>query len=214
MVNHLACPDTGRPPIVSTSCDRRPPAFKRGTRSLSRLVLPTATAFLRPISFSERAGGLPRTPVRAVGPSPITGAKPPFGLCFPMTAAGPRISVLTINDDRVTGRLIREALARYPDLKVVGECGDSDDALRRTATLRPDVIVLDLDSPVFDGIQAVKSISGRQRARVLVFSATHDQQLIAQAFSAGAVGYLPKRSAVQLADAIRIVHQGRLFYAP
>jgi DNA-binding NarL/FixJ family response regulator len=101
----------------------------------------------------------------------------------------------------------REAVARDladAGFEVVGTAGDGAEALRRLAAVRPDVVVLDLQMPTVGGVEATRQIvAGSPQARVLVLSASGEQDDVLEAVKAGATGYLVKSaSREELVDAV------------
>ncbi|MDQ6873545.1 MAG: response regulator transcription factor [Actinomycetota bacterium] len=89
--------------------------------------------------------------------------------------------------------------------EVVGAAADGDIAVRIAGAVRPDVVVMDLQLPRLSGVEATRAIlAGRPQARVLVLSASGEQQDVLDAVKAGATGYLVKSaSAAELVDAVR-----------
>src|SRR4051812_954813 len=95
-------------------------------------------------------------------------------------------------------------LHAYPDLELLGEVASGEDALAWCAQRLPDVVLMDLQLPGIDGIEATRQIKARYpRVRVIVLTSFQEETLIAQAFQAGAISYLMKTmSARDLAGAI------------
>jgi DNA-binding NarL/FixJ family response regulator len=101
----------------------------------------------------------------------------------------------------------REAVARdlaAAGFEVVGTAGDGAEALRRLAAVRPDVVVLDLQMPTVGGVEATgRIVAESPGSRVLVLSASGEQDDVLQAVKAGATGYLVKSaSREELVDAV------------
>ena len=125
-------------------------------------------------------------------------------------AMGAPIRVLIADDHAIVRVGLRALIATEPGMELVGEAVDGTDAVRKARSLHPDVIVLDLVMPHKDGIQATAEITRDDPgARILVLTSFADEDKLAPAFRAGAVGYLLKDSAPQdLLQAIRDVAQG------
>jgi two-component system, chemotaxis family, protein-glutamate methylesterase/glutaminase len=105
------------------------------------------------------------------------------------------IRVLVVDDSRFICNRVREILEEDPEFNVVGEAHDGRAAVELAATLRPDVITMDVDMPVMDGITAVKQIMDSHPCPILMFSAmTHvGARATFDALNAGAIDFLPKQ---------------------
>ncbi|MGE0352325.1 MAG: LytR/AlgR family response regulator transcription factor [Gemmatimonadales bacterium] len=100
------------------------------------------------------------------------------------------IRALIVDDEPLARRGIRQLLAPYSDIVVVGECRDGHEALRALATLEPDLVFLDIQMPVLDGMSVVR-LHGVDRMPVVVFVTAHDEFAV-RAFEAQALDYLVK----------------------
>jgi DNA-binding NarL/FixJ family response regulator len=126
------------------------------------------------------------------------------------------VRVLLVDDQA----LFREALATLlgvrEEVEVVGEAGDGDEALRRSAALRPDVVLMDLHMPVLDGIAATRRLRAEQPAvRVLALTTFDDDEDVFAALRAGAVGYLLKDVASdRLVEALLAAARGESVLQP
>jgi DNA-binding NarL/FixJ family response regulator len=120
------------------------------------------------------------------------------------------ISVLIADDHGV----IRDGLGRLidalDDIELAGTAHDGAEAVARVRELEPDVVLMDLDMPTMDGIEATRRISeDRPGTAVLVLTSFSDRARILGALSAGACGYLLKdASAEEVADGIRAASRG------
>lgn len=106
-----------------------------------------------------------------------------------------RIRVLIVDDAAVVRRLVSAALARDPALEVVGTAADGQMALSRVTELRPDVVLLDLEMPVLDGLQTLAALrKTHPRLPVIMFSRFTQRGVEAtvQALTLGADDYVPK----------------------
>ncbi|MGZ4999313.1 MAG: response regulator, partial [Methylomonas sp.] len=105
------------------------------------------------------------------------------------------IRVLVVDDSPFICRRVREILEEDQDFSVVGMAYNGQEAVELAAALRPDVITMDVEMPVMDGITAVKNIMGSHPCPILMFSAmTHvGAKAALDALNAGAIDFLPKR---------------------
>ncbi|HUB02571.1 MAG TPA: response regulator transcription factor [Terriglobales bacterium] len=123
------------------------------------------------------------------------------------------VRVLLVDDHDVARRGIRSVLAGNPDLEVVGETADGEDAVRKAKDLHPDIILLDISLPGISGIDAAKSIHKISPESRIIFVSQHDSVRIAKdALSVGAAGYVVKSDAGRdLLAAIDAAQGGRTF---
>jgi DNA-binding NarL/FixJ family response regulator len=126
------------------------------------------------------------------------------------------IRVLCVDDHR----LMREGIARIvgvqPDMTVVAEASDGEEAVEQFIKHRPDVTLMDLEMPRMNGVQAIQAIRSREpAARVVVLTMYHGDEDIFRAVAAGAVGYLLKDTLPDdLIRVIRDVHAGQRAIPP
>ena len=126
------------------------------------------------------------------------------------------IRVLLVDDHPVVRVGLRGMLDLSDDLHVVGEAASGDEALTLTATLRPDVVLMDLRMPGIDGADATERIAARfPGVRVLVLTTYDTDEDILRAIEAGAAGYLLKDTPLaQLVAAIHAAARGESVLAP
>jgi NarL family two-component system response regulator LiaR len=118
--------------------------------------------------------------------------------------------VLIADDHGIVREGLRAVISAEPDLKLVGEAVDGEDARQKVLALKPDVIVMDLMMPRKNGLDATREIKHAEpHARILVLTSFGDDEMVFAAIKAGAVGYLLKDSSAQeLPDAIRCLYRG------
>ena len=124
---------------------------------------------------------------------------------------------IVLADDHVIMRKgLRLVLERQADFAVVGEASDGHEAIKLVEQLSPDVVVMDIAMPLFNGIEASKRISGDYpKTNVLILSMHSDESYILRALKSGARGYLLKDSAeADLIQAVRALTAGKAFFSP
>jgi len=126
------------------------------------------------------------------------------------------IKVLLVDDHRIFREGLRALLEEQPDVEVVGEAADGEQAVELARELRPQVVIMDIRMPKLDGIEATRRITAElPQVRVLALSIYHDGQFVRQMLQAGASGYLLKDCCHHdLARAIRTVDANLTFFSP
>ena len=127
-----------------------------------------------------------------------------------------RIRVLLVDDHAMFREGVRSLLEGEPDLEVVGEVEDGRAAVQTALTLAPDVVLMDITMPNLDGIEATRQIrSGNPDIKVLVLTMHDNEDVFFRSISAGASGYVLKRSGgLELMGAIRSTHEGNSYLSP
>ncbi|MCL4827565.1 MAG: response regulator transcription factor [Caldilinea sp.] len=127
-----------------------------------------------------------------------------------------RIRILLADDHAVLQAGLEAMLNAEGDMQVIGTAGDGHAAVRQAALLQPDVILLDINMPGINGLDALEQIRQQTPAsRVLILTMHDDAHYLRQAMAAGAAGYVLKQSAgKELLTAIRTVAQGGVYLHP
>jgi DNA-binding NarL/FixJ family response regulator len=122
-------------------------------------------------------------PPKGAGPAePQTGPTPPT-----------RTTVLLVDDHNIVRAGLVALLGTAPDLEVVGQASNGEQALALARELRPDVVLMDLSMPVLDGVETTRRLRTEQPdIRVVVLTSFTENARVAEALSAGAAGYLVK----------------------
>ena len=126
------------------------------------------------------------------------------------------ITVILVDDHAMVRSGLRMLLEAQEDMCIVGEAENGRDAVRRVMTYQPDVVLMDVQMPDMNGIEATREIKSIvPETAVLALTIYEDDQYFFEMLKAGASGYIPKRAAPdELVSAIRTVHRGDVFLFP
>ena len=123
------------------------------------------------------------------------------------------IRVMIVDDQALVRAGFRMILDAEPDLVVVGEAADGDEAVLEAERVRPDVVLMDVRMPRLDGIEATRKVAGT--TRVLMLTTFDLDEYVFEAIRAGASGFLLKDTpAEELVRAIHVVATGEALLAP
>lgn len=127
-----------------------------------------------------------------------------------------KLRVFLAEDQTILRHSLKALIANEPDLEVVGEAGDGEDALRQVQSLRPDLVVMDIAMPRMDGVQATLAIKRTcPEVKVLALTVHETKAHIRRVLHAGASGYVVKRSAAEeLIQALRAVAAKGVYLDP
>jgi DNA-binding NarL/FixJ family response regulator len=127
-----------------------------------------------------------------------------------------KITVLLVDDHSLVRRGFRRMLEDEPDMEVVGEAGDGEQAIKLARELHPRVVVMDCALPGTNGLQATRQIIGDlPETAVLMLSMHTESTWVRQAIEAGAKGYVLKNAMdLELGPAIRKVASGDTVFDP
>src|SRR5215211_8530852 len=120
------------------------------------------------------------------------------------------LRILVVEDNLQSAELLCEMLAMEPDMSVLGVAMTGQQAVRRAAELRPDVILMDIHLPDIDGVHATWLIASKNpNSSVIMVSSEERTEYMQRAMVAGAQGYVlkPIRDAEEIANTIRTVRQ-------
>lgn len=121
------------------------------------------------------------------------------------------IRILIADDHPIVREGLRALIHSTPDLELVGEATNGEEAIEKARLLKPDILLLDLIMPRKDGLTAISEIRQENpEARILVLTSFSEEEKVLPAIKAGALGYLLKDSMPQeLLQAIHEVHDGQ-----
>jgi NarL family two-component system response regulator LiaR len=127
-----------------------------------------------------------------------------------------RIRVALFDDNIQIHKVVVTLLQTTPDIRLVGQGSNGQEALDLCEELRPDVVLMDVLMPVLNGIDATRRLRERFPAiKILVLSNLQDHESVYEMIRSGAAGYVIKTALVSdLADTIRAVFQGKMVFSP
>lgn len=126
------------------------------------------------------------------------------------------IRVAIVDDQRLVRELLAALLGRQPDMAVLATAETGKEALEISASLQPDVLLLDIGLPDLSGVEVARALRVQApRTRVLALSIHNEPHVVRDMLAAGAAGYVLKSAAVsELLGALRAVVEGAIYLSP
>ena len=126
------------------------------------------------------------------------------------------VRILIADDHKIVRQGLRSLIKDEPDLKVVGEAGNGHEAIRLASELKPHVILMDINMPDLNGIEATRQILAKSSdIRILAFSMSSNRKHILEMFQAGVSGYMLKDCAFEeLVHAIHTLRAKYMYLSP
>ena len=126
------------------------------------------------------------------------------------------LRTLLVDDDDTVREVVAIRLACHDRLQIVGSVASGEEAILAAASLRPDLVILDLSLPGLSGMDTLRSvIKSLPQVKIVVLSARQSQEQVQQAFERGAAGYVFKPSSgIDLIDAVDAVIAGQKYASP
>lgn len=127
-----------------------------------------------------------------------------------------QITIIIVDDHKVVRQGVRAFMDTQPDIKVVGESGSGEEAVRLVSEHAPDVVIVDLVMPGMDGVEVTRQVKQTSpRTQVIVLTSYHQDEHIFPAIRAGALSYLLKDvGPAELAEAVRKAAAGEAVLHP
>ncbi len=127
-------------------------------------------------------------------------------------ASGERMRVMIVDDHSVLRVGLKQVLEQSGEFEVVGQAADGEEAVRVAAEVLPDIVIMDVILPKKDGAEACREImAALPETRVLMLTASTEEDAVVEAVAAGATGYLQKDTGLErLLSVLRSVAQGEL----
>jgi len=126
------------------------------------------------------------------------------------------LKILLADDHPIVREGLKTLILTQPDMEVIGEASDGQEACQQASLLQPDLVIMDISMPGLSGTQATERLCREcPDTKVLVLTIHEDKGYIRQLLAAGAAGYVLKRAAgEELIHAIRVVSAGRTYLDP
>lgn len=126
------------------------------------------------------------------------------------------IKVLLVDDQEILTQGLKMLLGIQEDIEVIGQCANGQLAVAMAREAKPDVVLMDIQMPVMNGIEALKIMKDTQaNMKVIMLTTFHDDDYISDALHNGAAGYLLKDTKpMEIAEAIRTVYRGDALISP
>lgn len=123
------------------------------------------------------------------------------------------INILVVDDIPAVRQYLRKLLSASPGLSIVAEVEDGATAIQKAETINPDIILMDINMPLVNGLEAARQILRLIPAAKIIFLTEHlSPEMLLEALHTGASGYLIKSDMAQeLLPAIRSVHDGNTY---
>lgn len=128
----------------------------------------------------------------------------------------PKIRIMIVDDHAVVRSGLSAFLSVNPDMELIGEAENGEQAVVRARLLEPDVILMDLMMPVMDGVTAIQAIKQHNPGvQIIALTSYQEDELVQNALKAGAIAYLMKNvTARELVVAIQAARAGKMTLAP
>lgn len=126
-----------------------------------------------------------------------------------------QINVILADDHALVRDGIRSLLEGFPEIRVLGEAADGQEALLQVDKYQPDILIVDIRMPILNGIQTVAQLSQKStKTKALVLSMHDSEEYVIQSVEAGAYGYLLKDTNRQeFLKAIKTIHRGDKYFS-
>lgn len=127
-----------------------------------------------------------------------------------------KMKVLIVDDHVIVREGLRALLETQPDIKIVGEAANGQEALNKVVEVKPDIVLMDITMPGINGLEATRQIKQRNPdVKILVLTVHEGDEYFFKMLTAGASGYFVKGgSSSELVSAMRIVRQGDVYLYP
>ena len=126
------------------------------------------------------------------------------------------IKIVIADDHALLRQGIKNVLSLEPDLDVIGEAADGEEAISKLESLKPDILLLDVNMPHMNGLEVTKRLkTAKSAVKIIILTIHDDENYVIEVIKSGADGYLLKDiEPGMLVKAIRLVYEGQSFIYP
>ena len=127
-----------------------------------------------------------------------------------------KIKILIADDQKLIREGLKELLEMDDKFIVIGEASNGQEAVDLYIKLRPDIVLMDIQMPVINGVEAIKKILElNKEAKIIILTTFDDDEYVYEGLKSGALGYILKDTSIEkLSESIKIIHQGGALIEP
>ncbi|HJX03141.1 MAG TPA: response regulator transcription factor [Dehalococcoidia bacterium] len=127
-----------------------------------------------------------------------------------------KISIILVDDHPLLRKALKDVLDEEPDLNVIAEAADGEEAVKLSLELAPDIVIMDISMPKLNGLEAIKQIKSLKPGIIIMALTVHvEDEFILEILQAGAAGYLVKSVyGKEVVQAIKAVASGDMVFSP
>ena len=124
-----------------------------------------------------------------------------------------KINIVIVDDHSIIRQGVKQILELEEFIKVIGEAGDGQKAIETIISLEPDVALLDINMPVFNGIEVIKKLKElKSRTKIILFTIHSEKEYLQEALNSGAIGYVLKDAESHiLIESIKKAYKGESY---
>ena len=125
-----------------------------------------------------------------------------------------KIKIVLVDDHSLVLSGFKNILSKVPNFELVGEINNGEDAIQMILALKPDVVLMDINMPIMNGIDCIKEVKQHNlNTKIICLTMHHEEIYVLKAIKAGADGYILKDTEIdELVSAIEHVHNSNSFY--
>lgn len=127
-----------------------------------------------------------------------------------------KIKILIADDQKLIREGLKVLLEMEESFMVIGEASNGQQAVDLYIKLRPDIVLMDIQMPVINGVEAIKKILELDKeAKIIILTTFDDDEYVYEGLKSGALGYILKDSSIEkLSESIKVIYQGGALIEP